>query len=67
MNLKLSNPTSPEPLANWLKHIKKVSGRSLKPDWSEVIQPFRVNWTLYGQYLEARAVLMGAKNEFDNL
>jgi len=67
MNLKLSNPTFQEPLGSWRKHIRKACVQNLMPDWSEVIQPFRVNWTLYGKYLEARAVLMGAKNELDNL
>jgi hypothetical protein len=57
MNLTSLNPTSKEPLGSWLRHIKRACRRNIKPDYSEVKSPFRIDWALYGRYLDAKKAI----------
>lgn len=41
-------------LTQWKKYIAKCVKKSTKPDHSETIKPFTINWELYGRIVIAK-------------
>lgn len=47
--------TNPETnFTQWKKYIAKSVSKLIKPDHSETIKPFTINWELYGRIIVAK-------------
>jgi len=46
--------TTPIDFRRWQLHIRKACVNCNRPDRSETISPWRVNWTLLGRILQAK-------------
>jgi hypothetical protein len=53
LNPKPMKPT-PTDFRRWQIHIRKECVNCDRPDRSETISPWRVNWTLLGRILQAK-------------
>jgi hypothetical protein len=52
----MKHKKQPKNFRQWRLHIRKICVKCIKPDYSETIKPFTINWELYGRIVMAKNV-----------